>query len=82
MAVISTPNASSIKIKFDHGVDLNGDRIIKTKTLNQIKPDSSSFNCAPNNSIFGSKPIYGKISTVLAVNVAVTGRSNAWRCWH
>ena len=44
MAVISTPNASSVKIKFDHGVDLNGDRIIKTKTLNQIKPDSSNDN--------------------------------------
>ena len=32
MAVISTPNASSIKIKYDQGTDLNGDRIIKTKT--------------------------------------------------
>ena len=30
MAVISTPNASSIKVKFEHGTDLNGDRVIKT----------------------------------------------------
>ena len=37
MAVISTPNASSVKVKFDQGADLNGDRIIKTKTYSNIK---------------------------------------------
>ena len=37
MAVISTPNATSVKIKLDHGADVNGDRIIKTKTLPKIK---------------------------------------------
>ncbi|WP_419727157.1 DUF1659 domain-containing protein [Terrisporobacter petrolearius] len=37
MAVVSTPNASSLKVKFDHGTDLNGDRIVKTKTFSSIK---------------------------------------------
>ena len=32
MAVISTPNASSVKIKFDWGVDVNQDRIVKTNS--------------------------------------------------
>ena len=42
MAVISTPNASSIKVKFDHGTDLNGDRVIKTKTFSSIKSAASN----------------------------------------
>lgn len=42
MATVSTPNASSIKIKFDHGTDLNGDRIIKTKTYTSIKSTASN----------------------------------------
>ena len=42
MAVISTPNASSVKIKFDWGVDVNQDRIVKTKTLNAIKSTSTN----------------------------------------
>lgn len=42
MAVISTPNASSIKIKYDQGTDLNGDRIIKTKTYSSIKSAASN----------------------------------------
>ena len=37
MAVISSPNASAIKVKFDQGTDLNGDRVIKTKTFSSIK---------------------------------------------
>ena len=37
MAVISTPNATSVKIKLDHGADVNGDRIIKTKTFLSYK---------------------------------------------
>lgn len=42
MAVISTPNASSVKIKFDWGADVNGGRIVKTKTLNAIKSTSTN----------------------------------------
>lgn len=42
MAVISTPNASSVKIKFDWGAGVNGDRIVKTKTLNAIKSTSNN----------------------------------------
>lgn len=42
MAVISSPNASSIKIKFDQGTDLNGDRIIKTKTYSSVKSAASN----------------------------------------
>ena len=37
MAVIVTPNVSKIQIKLDHGTDLSGDRVIKTKTLSSIK---------------------------------------------
>ena len=44
MAVVSTPNASSIKVKFDHGTDLNGDRIIKTKTYSSIKSSATNDN--------------------------------------
>ena len=42
--VISTSNASSVKVKFDQGMDLNGDRVIKTKTYSSIKPDASNEN--------------------------------------
>lgn len=42
MAVISTPNASSVKVKFDHGTDINGDRVIKTKTFSSIKSTASN----------------------------------------
>ena len=41
MAVIPTPNATSVKVKFDHGADVNGDRILKTKTLTNIKSSAS-----------------------------------------
>ncbi|MCC3868227.1 DUF1659 domain-containing protein [Terrisporobacter mayombei] len=44
MAVVSTPNASSVKVKFDHGTDLNGDRIVKTKTFSSIKSGASNDN--------------------------------------
>lgn len=44
MAVISTSNASTIKIKFDHGTDLNGDRVIKTKTYSSVKSNASNEN--------------------------------------
>lgn len=42
MAVISTPNATQVKIKFDHGVDINQERIVKTKTLNAIKSTANN----------------------------------------
>lgn len=44
MTVVSTPNASSVKVKFDHGTDLNGDRVIKTKTFSSIKSGASNDN--------------------------------------
>ena len=44
MAVVSTPNASSIKVKFDHGTSLDGDRIIKSKTFSSVKSTSSDEN--------------------------------------
>ena len=44
MAVVSTPNASSIKVKFAHGTDLNGDRVIKTKTYSSIKSSATNDN--------------------------------------
>ena len=44
MAVISISNASSVKVKFDQGMDLNGDRVVKTKTYSSIKPDASNEN--------------------------------------
>ena len=42
MAIISIANASSIKVKFDQGEDLNGDRIVKTRTYSSVKPNASS----------------------------------------
>ena len=42
MAVISSPNASSIKVKFDQGTNLDGDRIIKTKTYSSVKSAASN----------------------------------------
>ena len=42
MAVISTPNVTSVKVKFDQGTGLNGDRVIKTKTLSSIKSAASN----------------------------------------
>lgn len=44
MAVVSTPNASCVKVKFDHGTDLNGDRVVKTKTFSSIKSGASNEN--------------------------------------
>lgn len=42
MAVIVTPNNSQVKIKLDHGVDVNQKRIVKTKTLTSIKSTTTS----------------------------------------
>ena len=42
MAVVSTPNASSVKVKFDQGANVDGDRIIKTKTFSSIESSASN----------------------------------------
>ncbi|WP_455537816.1 DUF1659 domain-containing protein [Terrisporobacter sp.] len=42
MAVISSPNASSVKIKYDHGTGLDGKRVIKTKTLSSLKSSATN----------------------------------------
>lgn len=42
MAIISMSNASSIKVKFDQGFDVNDNRIVKTKTYSSVKADASS----------------------------------------
>ena len=42
MAVIVTPNVSKIQIKLDHGTDLSGDRVIKTKSLSSIKHNANA----------------------------------------
>ena len=44
MAVVSIPNASAIKVKFDHGTDLDGKRVIKTKTYSSIKSGATNDN--------------------------------------
>ena len=41
MAIISISNLSYIKVKFDHGTDLNGKRVIKTRTYSNVKSDAS-----------------------------------------
>lgn len=54
MAVISTPNATSVKVKFDQGTNLDGDRIIKTKTYSSIKSAATNEDImAVVNSIVG-----------------------------
>lgn len=42
MAILSMANASSVKVKFDQGSDLDGGRVIKTRTYSNIKPKASS----------------------------------------
>lgn len=37
MAVVSIPQGKSIKVTFDHGTNLDGDRIKKTRTYSSIK---------------------------------------------
>lgn len=44
MAISVIKNTSSIKVKFDQGEDLNGDRIVKSRTYGSIKPDASNEN--------------------------------------
>lgn len=42
MAVIATPNASSLKIKFDCGIDMDGNSLMKTNTYSPIKSIASN----------------------------------------
>ena len=42
MAVIATPNASSLKIKFDCGIDMDGNSVMKTNTYSPIKSIASN----------------------------------------
>ena len=42
MAVIATPNASSLKIKFDYGIDMDGNSLMKTNTYSPIKSIASN----------------------------------------
>lgn len=42
MAVVATPNASALKVKFDHGTDLNGERIVKVRTYSSIKSSANN----------------------------------------
>lgn len=44
MAISVMPNTSSIKVKFDQGEDLNGDRIVKSRTYGSVKNDASNEN--------------------------------------
>ena len=44
MAVVSIPNASAVKVKFDHGTDLDGKRVVKTKTYSSIKSSATDDN--------------------------------------
>lgn len=42
MAIISIANASSIKVKFYHGEDLNGKPIVKTRTYSSVRQKTSN----------------------------------------
>ncbi|MGL5821998.1 MAG: DUF1659 domain-containing protein [Sarcina sp.] len=42
MAVIVTPNASVLKIKFDCGVDENSNLVYKTKSYGSLKHDAKN----------------------------------------
>lgn len=37
MAVMAIPEGKSVKVTFDHGTNLDGDRIKKTRTYSSIK---------------------------------------------
>lgn len=42
MAVIATPNASSMKIKFDCGINEDGDVVMRTNTYSPLKSSASN----------------------------------------
>ena len=67
MAVVATPNQSSVKVKYDYGANLDGDRVYKTKTFGSIK------NTATNDDIMAVvNSISGLIKT--GVTVSATNR--------
>ena len=45
MAVITTANYSTLKIKFDCGFDGNSDPIMKTSSYGRINPEATNDNC-------------------------------------
>ena len=67
MAVVATPNQSSVKVKYDYGANVDGDRVYKTKTLKNKK------NTATNDDIMAVvNSISGLIKT--GVTVSATNR--------
>ena len=42
MAVITSKNASTLKVKYDCGIDIFGDAIVKTSNYTNIKPTASN----------------------------------------
>ena len=67
MAVVATPNQSSVKVKYDYGANVDGDRVYKTKTFGAIK------NTATNGDIMAVvNSISGLIKT--GVTVSATNR--------
>lgn len=67
MAVVATPNQSSVKVKYDYGANLDGDRVYKTKTFGSIK------NTATNDDIMAVvNSISGLVKT--GVTVSATNR--------
>lgn len=42
MAVISTPNLSTVKIKYDKGMDLDGNRVTKVKSYSSVNYEISN----------------------------------------
>lgn len=63
MAVIATPNQSSVKVKYDYGANLDGDRVYKTKTFGSIK------NTATNDDIMA---VVNSISGLVKAGVTVS----------
>lgn len=63
MAVISTPNQSSVKVKYDYGANVDGDRVYKTKTFGSIK------NTASNDDIMA---VVDAISGLMNTDVTVS----------
>lgn len=63
MAVVATANQSSVKVKYDYGPNLDGDRVYKTKTLGSIK------NTASNDDIMA---VVNAISGLMKTDVTVS----------
>lgn len=63
MAVVATPNQSSVKVKYDYGANVDGDRVYKTKTFGSIK------NTATNDDIM---EVVNSISGLVKTGVTVS----------